>query len=425
MSQVKSLFEIDAEAAAAAAGPRLEMRHITKNFGGVRALRDVSVLSNYGEVHSICGENGAGKSTLMKILAGAITDYDGEIVLEGRPVRFSGPREAEDAGIRIIYQELNLVPQLTVANNIFLGREKTRGGRLGWLDDRAMEAQTRRLFDRLGAAIAPRAKVGDLRIGDQQMVEIAKALAFDAAIVIMDEPTSALSDSEVARLFRVIDDLRRAGTTVLYISHKMNEVFTLSDRVTVLRDGQFVASAERNATTPDQVVRWMVGREIAALNYQPHAIQSRTTLAVEDLSMPSPPGSGLPSLGGITFSVRAGEVLGVAGLLGAGAHRTPRGDLWRQPVAAGGDPPLRGPADPLSTPRRGDPGRDRHGHRGPQDPRPLRPDDRRREHHAPPPPRADLRRPAPDRPPRRAAAAHPSIGRSGSWPSRRPAAMRP
>ncbi len=181
----------------------------------------------------------------MKILAGAITDYDGEILLGGRPVRFSGPREAEDAGIRIIYQELNLVPQLTVASNIFLGREKTWGGRLGWLDDRAMEAQTRRLFDRLGAAIAPRAMVGDLRIGDQQMVEIAKALAFDAAIVIMDEPTSALSDSEVARLFRVIDDLRRAGTTVLYISHKMNEVFTLSDRVTVLRDGQFVASAAR------------------------------------------------------------------------------------------------------------------------------------------------------------------------------------
>src|SRR5262249_52659046 len=157
------------------------------------------------------------------------------------------------AGIRIIYQELNLVPQLTVADNIFLGREKTRGGPLGWLDERAMEVQTRRLFDRLGAAIAPRTRVGDLRIGDQQMVEIAKALAFEPSIVIMDEPTSALSDSEVARLFRVIADLRRAGTTVLYISHKMNEVFTLSDRVTVLRDGQLVASATRAETTPDQV----------------------------------------------------------------------------------------------------------------------------------------------------------------------------
>ena len=181
-----------------------------------------------------------------------------------------------------------------------------------------MEARSLELFDRLGTAISPRAKVGDLRIGDQQMVEIAKALAFDAAIVIMDEPTSALSDSEVARLFRVIDDLRKAGTTVLYISHKMNEVFTLSDRVTVLRDGQFVASAGRNETTPDQVVRWMVGREIAALNYQPHPIRPKATLEVESLSMSSPPGSGRPSLCDITFSVRAGEVLGVAGLLGAG-----------------------------------------------------------------------------------------------------------
>jgi ribose transport system ATP-binding protein len=197
--------------------PRLEMRHISKNFGGVRALRDVSLVAPAGEVHAICGENGAGKSTLMKILAGAIVDYEGEILLSGRPARFSGPREAEDAGIRIIYQELNLVPQLTVADNIFLGRERVRGGWLGWLDERAMEVRARQLFDRLGAPISPRARVGDLRIGDQQMVEIAKALMFDAAILIMDEPTSALSDAEVARLFRVIADLKASGVTVLYI----------------------------------------------------------------------------------------------------------------------------------------------------------------------------------------------------------------
>jgi ABC-type sugar transport system ATPase subunit len=298
--------------------PRLEMRHIAKSFGGVRALRDVSVSARAGEVHALCGENGAGKSTLMKVLAGAITDYDGEIRLHGRPVRFSGPRQAEDAGIRIIYQELNLVPQLTVADNIFLGREKTWGGPLGWLDERTMEHQARRLFDRLGAPIAPRAKVGDLRIGDQQMVEIAKALAFDAEIVIMDEPTSALSDAEVTRLFRVIADLRRTGATVLYISHKMNEIFSLADRVTVLRDGQLVASAARQAITPDEVVRSMVGREIAALHYQKHAIAPRTILEVDDLSLPSPPGSGRPALQRISFAVRAGEVLGVAGLLGAG-----------------------------------------------------------------------------------------------------------
>jgi ABC-type sugar transport system ATPase subunit len=318
MSQGTSPVETGAGGTAAVATIRLEMRQIAKSFGGVRALRGVSLIAPAGEVHSLCGENGAGKSTLMKILAGAIAEYDGEIVLDGRSVRFADPRQAEDAGIRIIYQELNLVPQLTVADNIFLGREKTRGGRLGWLDERAMEIQTRRLFDRLGTAISPRAKVGDLRIGDQQMVEIAKALAFDAAIVIMDEPTSALSGSEVARLFRVITDLRRDGATVLYISHKMNEVFTLSDRVTVLRDGQFVATAARGDTTPDQVVRWMVGREIAALNYRPHPILSRASLEVEGLALPGPPGSGRPNLRGITFSVRAGEVLGVAGLLGAG-----------------------------------------------------------------------------------------------------------
>jgi ribose transport system ATP-binding protein len=298
--------------------PRLEMRHIAKSFGGVRALRDVSLCAGAGEVHAICGENGAGKSTLMKILAGAITDFEGEILLDGQPVRFAGPREAEDAGIRIIYQELNLVPQLTVADNIFLGREMSWGGRLGWLDNRAMAARAVKLFERLGAPISPHAKLSDLRIGDQQMVEIAKALAFDAAIVIMDEPTSALSDSEVARLFRVIADLRKAGATVLYISHKMNEVFTLADRVTVLRDGQFVATAPRAQASPEQVVRWMVGREINSLNYVKHPIGERALLELERVSLPSAPGSGRPSLRDISFTVHAGEVLGVAGLLGAG-----------------------------------------------------------------------------------------------------------
>jgi ribose transport system ATP-binding protein len=314
MSQGHPSPELDSQSQPA----RLEMRHIAKSFGGVRALRDVSVTALAGEVHALCGENGAGKSTLMKVLAGAITHYEGEIRLGGRPVRFSGPRDAEDAGIRIIYQELNLIPELTVADNIFLGREKTWGGPLGWLDNRGMEARARRLFERLGAAIDPATKVRDLRIGDQQMVEIAKALAFDAAIVIMDEPTSALSDSEVARLFRVIADLRAAGTTVLYISHKMNEVFTLADRVTVLRDGQLVATAARAETNPGQIVRWMVGREIAALNYVQHAIAPEAVLELENMSLPSPRGSGRPSLKKITFSVRAGEVVGVAGLLGSG-----------------------------------------------------------------------------------------------------------
>jgi ribose transport system ATP-binding protein len=312
--------------------PRLQMTGISKSFGGVRALRDVSLSAYAGEVHAVCGENGAGKSTLMKVLAGAITDHQGSITLDGRPVSFSGPRDAEAAGIRIIYQELNLVPDLTVAANIFLGRERT--GLLGRLDNRAMEAEARRLFERLGAPISPRSRVGDLRIGDQQMVEIAKSLALDAAVVIMDEPTSALSDAEVERLFRVIADLRKAGTSVLYISHKMNEVFTLADRVTVLRDGKFVATAARAETTPEQVVRWMVGREIAALEYHPHAAPGRVVLSVRNLGLPSPLDSGRPSLKGLSFDVRAREVLGVAGLLGAG-----RTELLESLFGASPEPP--------------------------------------------------------------------------------------
>jgi ribose transport system ATP-binding protein len=295
---------------------RLEMREITKRFGGVHALEGVTFRARAGEVHSLCGENGAGKSTLMKILAGAITDYQGQILLNGTPVAFGGPKDAEDAGVRIIHQELNLVPDLSVAANIFLGREMTN--RFGLVDDRAMEARARAMFDRLGAPINPKASVGDLRIGDQQMVEIAKALMFDAAILIMDEPTSAISDTEVARLFRVINDLRCAGTTVIYISHKMNEVFTLSDSVTVLRDGRFVATAARAETEPARVVRWMVGREIAGLSFAPHKATGKETLRVDGLSLPSRPGSGRPSLSGLNFGVRAGEIVGIAGLLGAG-----------------------------------------------------------------------------------------------------------
>jgi ribose transport system ATP-binding protein len=311
---------------------RLEMREITKHFGGVHALEGVTFRARAGEVHALCGENGAGKSTLMKILAGAIDDFHGEIVLDGKPVKFLGPRDAEDAGVRIIHQELNLVPDLTVAANIFLGREMT--GRLGFVDDRAMERRSRDMFKRLGAPIDPRAKVSSLRIGDQQMVEIAKSLMFDAAILIMDEPTSALSDAEVARLFRVIGDLRRDGTTVIYISHKMNEVFTLSDSVTVLRDGRFVASAARLETDPAKVVRWMVGREIAGLSFAPVEAHGEAMLQVESLHLPCRPGSGRPSLSDITFCVRPGEVVGVAGLLGAG-----RTELLEALFGASAEPP--------------------------------------------------------------------------------------
>ncbi len=316
--QAEQRMSTTPHAAVSPSEPLLVMRAIGKSFGGARALDGVSIEVHAGEVHALCGENGAGKSTLMKILAGAIVDYEGEIVLRGAPERFSGTREAEDAGVRIIHQELNLVPELTAAANIFLGREQVKGGWFGWLDDRGMEARARTLFERLGASISPRARVCDLRIGDQQMVEIAKAIAFDAAVVIMDEPTSALSDAEVDRLFRVIGDLKRSGAAVLYISHKMNEVFTLSDRVTVLRDGRFVTSTTRSETTPDAIVRAMVGRQIAEFHHDPTQTYGPDLLEVEGLSLASPAGSGRPALQDLCFRVRSGEVLGVAGLLGSG-----------------------------------------------------------------------------------------------------------
>jgi ABC-type sugar transport system ATPase subunit len=296
--------------------PRLSVRSITKRFPGVTALENVSLEIAAGEVHAIVGENGAGKSTLMKILSGAITEYDGEIMLRGRPVRFGGPRDAEHAGVSIMYQELNLVDELTAAANIFLGRE--RRGRLGLLDDRGMEAEAATYFAQLGTHVRPSTRVGDLRVGDQQLVEIAKALSLKADILIMDEPTSALSESEVRRLFDVVRTLKARGVTVVYISHKMDEVFTLADRITVLRDGQLVATLARAEADPRHVINLMVGREIAALQFDEPRQPAQEILRVESLALAGGDRGGRSKLDGVSFTLRRGEILGVAGLLGAG-----------------------------------------------------------------------------------------------------------
>jgi ABC-type sugar transport system ATPase subunit len=295
------------------------MTAITKRFGGVHALEDVSFESHAGQVHALCGENGAGKSTLMKILAGVITDFDGKLAVDGQERRFQSTRDAEAAGIRIIHQELNLVPDLSVAGNIFLGEEIT--GRFGVLNERAMNARADEVLRRLGARIDPRVRVRDLRIGDQQMVEIAKAIAFRADVVIMDEPTSALSDAEVARLFRVIGDLKARDHAVIYISHKMNEVFRLADHVTVLRDGRLVSSVPATEASPARVVQWMVGRALSGdqARKNPNIDDQKTpVLEIRDLSVPRERGSGRPSLENVRLNVHAGEIVGVAGLLGAG-----------------------------------------------------------------------------------------------------------
>jgi ribose transport system ATP-binding protein len=296
--------------------PIITFQDLTKRFPGVVALADVSLDVLPGRLHAVVGENGAGKSTLVKCLSGVFTDYEGEILLGGRAVRFLGTTDAERSGIGIIHQELNLVEQLSVAANIFLGREKRT--RLGLLDDRAMEQAAAGLLAQLECEIQPRQLVGQLRVGDQQLVEIAKALSLEADILVMDEPTSALTEAEAARLFRVIDRLRARGVTILYISHKMDEVFRLADRITVLRDGRLVRTVSRDETTPREITHLMVGREIEETRLADSRRPGDVALEVRGLSLPWPGHARQWRLRDISFTLRRGEIVGLAGLMGAG-----------------------------------------------------------------------------------------------------------
>jgi ABC-type sugar transport system ATPase subunit len=251
----------------------------------------------------------------MKILSGVIPDYEGRLLLRDEAIRFGDTRDAEEAGIGIIHQELNLVEDLSAAANVFLGREKRSW--LGLIDDRAMEQSALVLLRELECHISPRQLVRELRVGDQQLVEIAKALSLETDVLIMDEPTSALTESEVARLFRVIARLRQRGVTILYISHKMDEVFQLADRITVLRDGRHVRTLDRSATTPREVTHLMVGREIESFDLGAHE-PGDVVLEVEGLSLPWTGHARQWRLRNIRFSLRRGEILGIAGLMGAG-----------------------------------------------------------------------------------------------------------
>lgn len=296
--------------------PLISIRGVGKQFGAVRALSNVSFDVRPGELHAVMGENGAGKSTLMKILSGVYSEFDGELIVRGTAARFAGTRDAERAGISIIHQELNLVEQLSVAANIFLGRESRNW--LGILNQKEMDRRAAELLAELDTNISPRALVSTLRVGDQQLVEIAKALSLQASILIMDEPTSALTESEVARLYRVIDKLRAKGVTILYISHKMEEVFRLSDRITVLRDGQFVQTVNRTETTPRAIAHLMVGRDIEPSKKTAVASNAQVVLDVRKLSLPWPGHSRGWRLRDVSFQLHRGEILGVAGLMGAG-----------------------------------------------------------------------------------------------------------
>jgi ribose transport system ATP-binding protein len=296
--------------------PLIAIRHVTKRFPGVVALDDVTFDVEPGELHAIVGENGAGKSTLMKVLSGVLPDYEGEVLVRGQSARFAGTRDAEAAGIAIIHQELNLVEDLSAAANIFLGREKRT--RLGLIDDRAMERAAAELLTQLECHVSPRQPVRELRVGDQQLVEIAKALSLETDVLIMDEPTSALTESEVARLFRVIDRLRQRGVTVLYISHKMDEVFRLADRITVLRDGRLIRTLRRADTGPREVTHLMVGREIEDVHLGAGRHPGDVVLEVRGLSLPWTGHARAWRLKDVSFALRRGEILGIAGLMGAG-----------------------------------------------------------------------------------------------------------
>ena len=296
--------------------PIISIRNIGKQFGAVRAINNVSFDVAPGELHAVMGENGAGKSTLMKILSGVISDYEGELWLHNKPIHFSSTRDAENAGVSIIHQELNLVEQLSVAANVFLGRESRSW--FGILNQREMDDRAAALLAELDTNISPRASVGTLRVGDQQLVEIAKALSLQAEILIMDEPTSALTESEVARLYRVIDKLRLRGVTILYISHKMDEVFRLADRITVLRDGQFVQTIHRTDTTPRTIAHLMVGRDIAPRQKHSNEQDANVVLETKNLSLPWPGHSRGWRLQDVNLKLHRGEILGIAGLMGAG-----------------------------------------------------------------------------------------------------------
>ncbi len=294
--------------------PLLEMRHISKSFPGVRALNDVSLQLNRGEVLALVGENGAGKSTLIKVLGGAHVPDHGEVLLDGRRARLSTPTAAQRAGVSIIYQEFNLIPDLTVRENIFLGRERTRWGMI-----RADEEQreVRSLFETIGLDIHPETRCRELTVAQQQKVEIAKALSLKARIVVMDEPTAALATKEVEQLFSVIEDLKAHGIGVIYISHRLEEIFEVADWVMVLRDGECVGCDEIGKVTRETLIETMVGRPIESEFPCHTASPGAERLRVDGLRRGD-------AVRDVSFAARSGEILGMAGLAGAGRTETMR-----------------------------------------------------------------------------------------------------
>jgi ribose transport system ATP-binding protein len=295
----------------------LEAIGVSKSFGGIAALVDVDFDLRAGEVHALVGENGAGKSTLMKILAGVHVEYDGVIGIMSAPAKFAGVQDAERARVAIIHQELDLVPELTAADNVFLGREPLIAGMI--VDRRRIAEAANGLLRRLGIEIDPMSRVSELRVGEQQLVEIAKALSLDARILMMDEPTSALSTSECETLFKVVRQLAAAGVAIIFTSHRIDEVIELADRVTVLRDGRHVLTAPIEGLSSDAIISAMVGRNIVLTHREFVAMEGAPVLSVRNLTLDSVgPRGWRRVLDGVSFDLRRGEILGIGGLLGSG-----------------------------------------------------------------------------------------------------------
>jgi ribose transport system ATP-binding protein len=302
----------------------VSVTNLSKRFGGIRALKEISMDVRYGEVHALVGENGAGKSTLMNILGGIIQRDSGEILYQGQPVQFASPIESLNAGIAIIHQELAMLPTLNVIDNMFMGRMETKGGVLSW---RRMEQLTRQYLAKVGLELDPYSIVRDLSISQRQMIEIAKAVSMNASLIIMDEPNSSLSESETERLFHVIEQLKRANVAIIYVSHKIKEVLRISDRISVLRDGQYIGTVDRENATRDSIIEMMVGRKVRVETRVSRAQSDIPLLQAENLT-----GDGFEN---VTFMLHRGEILGFAGLVGAGRSEVARAIFGFTPIRSG------------------------------------------------------------------------------------------
>jgi inositol transport system ATP-binding protein len=310
----------------ATAGCLLEVTHVSRSFPGVRALDDVSLRVAAGSVHALVGENGAGKSTLMKIIAGMVRADAGELRLSGRILQLHSPRDALANGIAMIHQELNLMPSMTVAENIWIGREPVN--KLGMISHSELHRRTRRLLERLQIDLDPEAEVRTLPIAGRQMVEIARALSHESQLLIMDEPTSTLSERDAAHLFRIIRGLKSDGKAVLYITHRMEELWEIADEVTVLRDGRYIGTDRPGNLTREALIRMMVGRELARIFPRERAAAGAVVLAVRGLTLP-------PHFHDVSFELRSGEILGLAGLIGAGRSKLAEALFGVTPASSG------------------------------------------------------------------------------------------